>query len=330
MRGLDRSVQLAVYAARQAADEAWPDRIPARLGVAVGSSRGATELLEAGVERFLHAPETLPPSTSPSTTLGNLSSWVAQELSPLALAAPELSSTCSTSLSAVGIAVAFLRARMADCFVAGGAEAPLTAFTLAQMRALGVHSRSLEAIPSRPCAAERTERNSMVLGEGAAMVALEASPSGTALSGGLALLSGVGFAVEPITSKTSIHRDGLGLRLSMERAWEDAGGPAPDVVVTHTPGTEQGDRAELEALNGVFGASTPYLTCNKWLLGHTLGASGTLSLEYGALLLNGGRPAVIPYRTTFHGVAPKSVRRVLVNSIGFGGAAATVILDSCP
>ena len=161
------------------------------------------------------------------------------------------------------------------------------------------------------------------------MVALEAVPSDAAHTSGLALLSGVGLAVEPITSKTSIHRDGLGLRLSMERAWKDAGGPAPDVVIMHTPGTEQGDRAELEALKSVFGASIPYLTCNKWLLGHTLGASGTLSVEYGVLLLNGGRPAVIPYRTIFDTVEPRVVRRVLVNSIGFGGAAATVILDSC-
>ena len=94
-------------------------------------------------------------------------------------------------------------------------------------------------------------------------------------------------------------------------------------------GRQQGDRAELEALRSLFGPNAPYLTCNKWLLGHTLGASGTLSLEYAALLLNGGRPAVIPYRTLFEGVEPNTVRRVLVNSIGFGGAAATVILDSC-
>lgn len=327
LRGLDRSVHLAVFAGRRAATEAWGQRIPERLGVVFGSSRGATALLEQRVAQFFETPSALPPSTSPATTLGNVSSWVAQELSPFALAAPELSSTCSTSLSALGVAIAFLRAGMADCFVAGGSEAPLTAFTMAQMRALGVHATSADPVPCRPCASERPERNCMVLGEGAAALALQAVGDGAAPPAGLAWISGIGFAVEPITSKTSIQRDGLGLRLSMQRALEDAGGEAPDVVVTHTPGTEQGDRAELEALRAVFGANPPYATSNKWLIGHTLGASGVLSLEYATAMLAGHAPLAYPYATPLEARPPASVRRVLVNSIGFGGTAASVVVD---
>lgn len=332
-RKLDRSVGLALWAARRAFDEAWSpaDRSDVELdslGVAVGSSRGATGLWEQGYSAFLDSPSTLPPSTSPTTTLGNLASWVAQELGPRAQPITELSSTCSTALSALGVAVAFLRAGMASRFVAGGAEAPLTAFTFAQMTALGVHSRSTDAVPCRPCALERPEPNCMALGEGAAMLALEACPQGQpAPSRSLAWLSGIGFAVEPITSKTSIHRDGLGLRLSMERALADAGGPPPDVVVTHTPGTAQGDQAELTALRAVFGPELPHLVSNKWLLGHCLGASGALSLEYAILLLNGLRPVPYPYATLTCGPAPAVVRRVLVNSIGFGGNAASVVVD---
>jgi 3-oxoacyl-(acyl-carrier-protein) synthase len=325
LRGLDRSVHFGVFAAHAAAEEAFHGALPARIGVALGSSRGATGLLEQGMSRF-HAGTELSPSTSPTTTLGNLSSWVAQELSPAAVAAPELSSTCSSSFSALGVAIAFLRSNMADAFLTGGTEAPLTPFTIAQMRALGVHSCSTGAIPCRPCASERIERNCMVLGEGAAVLALDRGPvEGGAR--GLAWISGIGFAVEPITSKTSIHPDGLGLRLSMQRALDDAGGPVPDVVITHTPGTEQGDRAEITALSHVFGDRVPYLTSNKWLIGHTLGASAALSVEYAVLLLSGLRPAVYPYRTPFETPPPATIRRALVNSIGFGGTAASVIVD---
>ena len=328
MRGLDRSVHLGLYAAREAADEAWRGTVPERLGVALGSSRGATGLLEHSLEKFIAHEAPLLPSTSPATTLGNLSSWVAQELGPTALALPELSSTCSSALSALGVGMAFLRSGMADAFVTGGTEAPLTPFTLAQMRALGVHSVSSDPLPCRPCASEPLERNSMVLGEGAAVLALEAIPSGTVPPGGLAWISGIGFAVEPITSKTSIHKDGLGLQLSMQRALAEAGGAVPDLVITHTPGTEQGDRAEIRALTQVFGENLPYSASNKWLLGHTLGASAALSIEYATLSLGGLRPAAYPYATPFTAPAPDTIRRVLVNSIGFGGTAASVVLDS--
>lgn len=326
LRGLDRSVALGMYAARLAADEAWHGAVPERLGVVLGSSRGATGLLERSLQNFITGDAPLLPSTSPATTLGNLSSWVAQELGPSALALPELSSTCSSALSALGVGVAFLRSGMADAFVTGGTEAPLTPFTLGQMRALGVHSTSSDPLPCRPCASEPLEKNSMVLGEGAAVLALEAVSRDRTASG-LALISGIGFAVEPITSKTSIHKDGLGLQLSMQRALADAGGPPPDLVITHTPGTDQGDRAELRALTQVFGENVPYAISNKWLLGHTLGASGALSIEYATLLLGGLRPLPYPYPTPLTAPPPKVIRRVLVNSIGFGGTAASVVLD---
>jgi 3-oxoacyl-(acyl-carrier-protein) synthase len=321
---LDRSVKLALYAADQAARGA-PD--PESLGIMVGSSRGATGLWEDYHQAFLASGEQRTPSlTSPTTTLGNLSSWVAQHLGATGPAS-EMSSTCSTSLYAIGTAMAWLRAGMAARFLAGGTEAPLTAFTIAQMRALRLYSKASEALyPCRACATDAGRTSSMVLGEGACLLLLELWPPERLRDDScLGVIRGAGFALESIQTGTALSEEGLALRLSMQRALADAGLDRVDAVVTHSPGTALGDRAELNAVRSVFGAELPVLTSNKWILGHTLGAAGALAVEYALLLLRTGRWVEYPYPVPFTNRG-RPIRTVLVNSVGFGGNAASLIL----
>src|SRR5690606_30299068 len=102
---LDRSVQLGLFAAERALAQLGWDRAGG-LGVAVGSSRGATGRLERRICAFASGgPRAVPALTSPTTTLGNLSSWVAQRAG--GQMGVELSSTCSSSLSALGTAAAW-------------------------------------------------------------------------------------------------------------------------------------------------------------------------------------------------------------------------------
>ena len=323
---LDRTAQLGLLAADQAIGQAgWWGR--GTLGVVLGSSRGATGLLESYHADFLGTPSRkVPPLTSPNTTLGNLSSWVAQHVGS-AGPATEMSSTCSTSIYAIGTAAAWLRAGMAPRFLAGGTEAPLTGFTVAQMRALRVLSKEPTVdYPCRPCAANAGRTNTMVLGEGACVLALEPyagpRPEGPPVLG---LLVGMGFAVEPIPTHTGLSEEGLSLRLSMTRALEDAGLDRVDAVVTHTPGTSLGDRAELSAIRNVFGTEQPVLTSNKWILGHTLGASGALGLQYALHLLHHQHWAEYPYPTVLRN-EPRRFDTVMVNSVGFGGNAGSIIV----
>ncbi|RYD87210.1 MAG: beta-ketoacyl synthase, partial [Sphingobacteriales bacterium] len=138
---LDDSVLLAIAASRMAVKQAGWDNDDT-FGINIGSSRGATGLFEKHHQEFLETGKA-PLLTSPVTTLGNISSWVAQDL---ASNGPELSHsiTCSTSLHALLNGVAWLRSGMADKFLVGGSEAPLTAFTIAQMQALKIYSREPE------------------------------------------------------------------------------------------------------------------------------------------------------------------------------------------
>ena len=96
---------------------------------------------------------------------------------------------------------------------------------------------------------------------------------------------GLGYAMEPLSSPTSISTEGIGLQKAMKMALEEADLTQVDVLVSHTPGTIRGDQAEYQAIKTVFPHRLPAITNNKWKIGHTLGASGALSLELALLML---------------------------------------------
>ena len=331
-RQLDRTVLLAVLAARQARAEAgWLAGQP--LAVSLGSSRGATGRLERHHAEFL-ATGTTAVAASPLTTLGNVASWVAFDAGAEGAAALSHSSTCSSALQALGNAVAWLRAGMAERFLAGGTEAPLTPFTLAQMQALGIYSPfAAHELPCRPGAGRPS---TFVLGEGAAVFALERLSRATrraelAARPGpppLCCLAGVGFGFEALSNKTGLSAGGEHFRVAMRAALAqaDCRPAAVDAVVLHSPGTPAGDAAERRALRAVFGPVLPALTSNKWLLGHTLGASAALSLDFAChLLLSQAWPAPPP-GTDLTAAPRRPLHRVLVNAAGFGGNAASALL----
>jgi len=137
-KDLDNSVLYAIFASRMAIKKSgWSSRD--NFGINIGSSRGATSLFEKFHKEFL---DTKKASTlsSPTTTLGNISSWVAHDLQTKG---PEISHsiTCSTALHALINGVAWLKSGMANKFLVGGSEAPLTPFTIAQMKAMRIYAK---------------------------------------------------------------------------------------------------------------------------------------------------------------------------------------------
>ncbi len=71
----------------------------------------------------------------------------------------------------------------------------------------------------------------------------------------------------------------------MKMAMGDLPSAEIDAIVMHAPGTIKGDLSEINAIKAIFGEQLPALTTNKWKLGHTFGASGTLSMELAMLML---------------------------------------------
>ena len=314
-KDLDPTVLYAMYAARQALCEAgWPT--DKDFGVNIGSSRGATTLFEQYHAQYLAQGKTTP-LASPTTSLGNIASWVMQDAKGKGIAISH-SITCSTALHALVNAVAWLHADMAEAFLIGGSEAALTPFTLAQMKALKIYGDAAAPYPSQPLLSSK-EKSTMVLGEGAAVFALEKGSSPHAL----ATIRGIGYASEPITHPVAISADAQALRRSMQQALEGIDPAEVDVVIPHATGTLKGDQAEYLALAEVFGTNLPLLTSHKWKIGHTFAASGALAMEMAILMLQQQHFLPIPYLPT----APeRPLKNILINATGFGGNAVSVLV----
>lgn len=319
-RSLDDSVLFAILAARKVIRLAkWNSTD--NFGINVGSSRGATQLFESFHESFLKE-NRVEPLSSPTTTLGNISSWIAQDLQTKG---PEISHsiTCSTALHAVLNGIAWINSGMSDKFLVGGSEAPLTPFTIAQMQALKIYAKVNSTLNEFPCKAldELKNQNTMVLGEGASMACLEKGIKKDAL----AVIEGIGYATEILEHNVSISREAECFKESMRMALGEHSPNDIDVIVTHTPGTVKGDLAELKAIDVVFPATKPVLTTNKWKVGHTLGTSGMLSLELAVLMLQHQRLISVPYLNEKKEL--KKINKIIVNAVGFGGNAVSVLLS---
>lgn len=323
-KSLDNSVLYAILASRTAVEKAgWND---SAFGVNIGSSRGATSLFEQHHQEFLATGKT-PTLASPTTTLGNISTWVAHDLKSNG---PELSHsiTCSTALHAVLNGIAWLQAGMADKFLVGGSEAPLTAFTIAQMQALKIYCKTNDEFPCKALDLEKT-KNSMVLGEGAAMACLELGENKNAL----AYITGFGYATDDLQHSISITDEAECFQKSMKMALQNISLDEVDAIVMHAPGTIKGDKSEYKAIQKVFGTSTssaqanlPMLTTNKWKIGHTFGASGMLNLELAVLMLQQQQFIGVPFVTEKN--PRKVIRNVIVNAVGFGGNAVSILVSA--
>lgn len=316
-KSLDKSVLYAMVASRKAIESAgWGQQDV--FGINIGSSRGATDLFE---KHHLEYIETGKAQTlaSPTTTLGNISSWIAHDLQS---SGPEISHsiTCSTALHAVLNGVAWLRAGMVEKFLVGGSEAPLTDFTIAQMRALKIYSKSQEEFPNRALDFEK-KQNTMILGEAAAVCCLEIGRKENAL----AFIEGIGYATEILEHNISISAEATCFQKSMKMALQNTVLSEVDAIVMHAPGTIKGDLTEYRAIEKIFGENLPLLTTNKWKIGHTFGASGILSMELAIMMMQHNQFIGVPFAKAQN--QTKSIKKVLVNAVGFGGNAVSVLLS---
>lgn len=336
-KALDETVLMAILASRKAVAQAgW--KAGDAFGINIGSSRGATQLFEKYHKEFIETGKTAT-LTSPTTTLGNISSWIAHDLKSNG---PEISHsiTCSTALHAVLNAVAWLQSGMATKFLVGGSEAPLTPFTLAQMQALKIYANpdcSNQTNKEADCQSEPVEdlslkypcrafdftktKNTMVLGEAAAVACLEVGDNPKALG----YITGIGYATDDLQHNISISEEALCFQKSMAMALQNTPLEEVDAIVMHAPGTLKGDTSEYKAIQKIFGDTLPMLTTNKWKIGHTFGASGMLNLELALLMLQHQTFIGIPYVPEPN---PRpQLQNILINAVGFGGNAVSILLS---
>ena len=314
---LDPSVLYAILTARETFRKSKTETKD--FGINIGSSRGATFLFEKYHDQYLKEGKT---STlaSPTTTLGNISSWVLQDLES---EGPEISHsiTCSTALHGLLNASAWLKSNMAEAFLVGGSEAPLTPFTIAQMKAVKLYAEyhETEKWPNRSLEIEKP-KNTMILGEAASTFFIEKKEDRA-----VAEILGLGYASEKLTHNISLSKDAVCIQKSMQMALKNANLNRVDAVVTHAPGTRKGDWAEINAIKAVFGERLPLVTSNKFMIGHTFGASGGMSLEMALLMLENNYFIENPFFSNKNSTS-KNLKTIMVNAVGFGGNAVSVII----
>ncbi|WP_423146046.1 beta-ketoacyl synthase N-terminal-like domain-containing protein [Rubrolithibacter danxiaensis] len=318
-KSLDPSVWYAMAASRKAVKLAgW--RTDEDFGINIGSSRGATISFEKYYSQFIENDRSfVDPLASPTTTLGNIASWVAADLGAKGPAISH-SITCSTALHAVVNAAVWLKSGFCTRFLAGGSESALTPFTIAQMKALKIYSQLEESYPCRSMEMNK-KQNTMILGEGAASFCLEADSDSA-----FAYITGIGYGTEVIKHGVSITDDAFCLQQSMKMALKAHDPQSVDAIVMHSPGTIKGDSSERNAIEAVFGSYLPLLTSNKWKIGHTFGASGALSMEMALLMMKNNTFIQAPYLAPQN--SNRTLKKVLINAVGFGGNAVSILMET--
>jgi 3-oxoacyl-(acyl-carrier-protein) synthase len=161
----------------------------------------------------------------------------------------------------------------------------------------------------------------MVLGEAASVACLELGEHKNAL----AYIEGIGYATDDIEHNISISDEAICFQKSMKMALQNTNITDVDAIVMHAPGTLKGDTSEYKAILKVFGKNHPMLTTNKWKVGHTFGASGMLNMELTVLMMKHQQFIEVPFAEKQP--QRKSIRKVLINAVGFGGNAVSILLS---
>jgi 3-oxoacyl-[acyl-carrier-protein] synthase II len=244
-----------------------------------------------------------------------------------------IANACASGTNAVGHAFQLVRAGLHDRVLCGGYD------VISELVFVGFDS--LQAATQEKTRPFDKNRTGLVLGEGAALLALEEMES--AMKRGapiLAEITGYGISTDN-HHLTQPHPSGIGPRQAMERALADARRRQEEVdyINAHGTATAFNDATEGTAIAQIFGSRVP-VSSTKSMMGHALGAAGAIEAAFSILALRGQfLPPNIHYAEpdpawTLDIVANEareaSVRCVVSNSFGFGGTNASVVIERTP
>jgi len=331
----DRFTLFALEAARQAIADAglqFEQGDKWEVGVIIGTAIGGVITLLRNHEILLRSgPRRVSPFMAPMMMPNAASAAVAIAYG---LRGPNLAlvSACATGSNAIGEAAEVIRRGHADVMICGGSEAMIAPLALVGLNNMGaVSTRNDE--PERASRPFDADRDGLVLGEGAGVLALESLEHARA-RGCRIYCELVGYgASSDAYHVTAPEETGQGAALAMERALHDADLEPGEVdyINAHGTSTALNDRIETKAIRNVFGLHADHLvvSSSKSMLGHLMGAAGAVeaiacvkSLETGWVhpTINYEKPdpeCDLDY-------VPNQARQleprvILSNSFGFGG-----------
>jgi 3-oxoacyl-[acyl-carrier-protein] synthase II len=252
----------------------------------------------------------------------------AQEAFGISAPCQVIANACASGTNAIGHAFECVRSGRYQRLLAGGYDA------LSELVFVGFDS--LQASTPEKCRPFDRDRTGMVLGEGAAVLALENLDAARARGARvLAEIIGYGISTDNF-HMTQPDPSGIGPRQAMERALGSANISADvvDYINAHGTATAFNDAAEGKAISALFDRVP--VSSTKSMMGHSLGAAGAIEAIICLLAL---QHQFLPPNINFHAadedidlnvVANEAqsavLRTVLSNSFGFGGTNASILM----
>ena len=347
-RKMDPYCHYAMAAASMAMDDSAIDLEAIdknRVGVVFGVGIGGMQTFEDEIVNYALHKDTVGPKFSPFFVPKMIADICAGQISiKYGFHGPNYitSSACASSTNALADAFNLIRLGKANVIVSGGAEAaiiPCGVGGFNAMHALSTRNDDPEHA-SRPFSASR---DGFIMGEGAACLILEELEHAKARGARIyAEMAGAGMSADA-HHITASHPEGLGAKLVMENALEDAELKPEDIdyINVHGTSTPVGDISEVKAIQAVFGehAYELNISSTKSMTGHLLGAAGALEAMVSVLSVQndvvpptinheeGDDDPEIDYKLnfTFNKAQKRTVRAALSNTFGFGGHNACVI-----
>ena len=247
-------------------------------------------------------------------------------------------SACASSNTALINAFDTIRLGKASIMVAGGSEAAITPSSIGGFNASQALSKRND-IPETASRPFDKDRDGFVIGEGAGALILEEWDHAIKRKANIyAEMVGGGMAADAY-HLTGTHPDGLGAKLCISRALNDAGlGPSDiNYINAHATSTGIGDISEMKGVESIFGDQQVHISATKSMTGHLLGAAGAVE---GIISVLSVKHNIIPgtintinidehIPANLNIVIGKSIQRTvnysLNNTFGFGGHTASSI-----
>ncbi len=349
VRKMDLYTQYAIVSAQEAIADAAMDLEKEdlnRIGVIYGVGIGGIHTFEEEIMGYDKTKDTIGPKFNPFFIPKMIADIAAGQISIMyGFHGPNFATTsaCASSSNAIADAFNYIRLGKANAIVAGGAEAAIFPAGVGGFNAMHALSTRNDTplTASRPFSASR---DGFVMGEGAGCLILEEREHAKARGAKIyAELAGVGTSADAY-HLTASHPEGLGAKLVMLNALEDAGLKPEDIdyINVHGTSTPVGDLSEVKAIKDVFGehAYRLNISSTKSMTGHLLGATGAVEALVSVLAVkNNLIPPTINHEEgdddenidynlnfTFNKAQERIVNAALSNTFGFGGHNACVIV----
>jgi len=341
----DTYTQYALFATVDAVKDAGLDftKEPLdRIGVIIGSGMGGIETWEKQHQIFLtkgpsRVSPLLIPMMIPDMAAGQVSIYYG-------LKGPNYCTTsaCASGAHAIGNAFRHISYGDAEVIIAGGSEAPITAYCIAAFANMGALSKRNDE-PEKASRPFDKDRSGFVIAEGSGIVVLEELEHARKRNAKIYCeVLGYGLTADGYHI-TAPAPEGEGAYEAMRRAIEEAGIPKEEIdyINAHGTSTDLNDLTETQAIKRLFGEYASRLAVNstKSMIGHSLGAAGAIEFVVTCLsvyhnkihptinLDNPDTEMTLDY--VREGARDKKIRAALSNSLGFGGHNTSLLVKAC-